>query len=146
MYEHISGLELADRGDISDELEINVLIGSDHYWRIVTGIVSRGTHGPIAIETRLGRVLSGPIGETSQDGMTANLIAACFTHTLKIEAFTVEENLETELRKFWELEALGILKDEQSVYEKFVQQISFKDGRYEVQLPWKESHSLLPDN
>ena len=52
-YEHLSGLELADLGSVTGELEIDVLIGSDHYWRLVTGRVSRGVSGPTALETRL---------------------------------------------------------------------------------------------
>ena len=59
-YEHFSGLELADLGSITGELEIDVLIGSDHYWRLVTGRVSRGVSGPTTVEIRLGWVLSGP--------------------------------------------------------------------------------------
>ena len=40
VYEHLSGLELADSGSITGELEIDILIGSDHYWRLVTGSVT----------------------------------------------------------------------------------------------------------
>ena len=65
---------------------------------------------------------------------------------MRVDASTEQECLERELKGFWELESLGILKDEQSVYDSFVQQISFKQGRYEVHLFWKDSHPLLPDN
>lgn len=41
---------------------------------------------------------------------------------------------------------MGIRSDECSVYESFTQMISFKLGRYEVNLPWKENHPQLPDN
>lgn len=44
------------------------------------------------------------------------------------------------------LESLGILKQERSVHENFESTITFKDGRYEVNLPWKEQHQILPDN
>ena len=30
--------------------------------------------------------------------------------------------------------------------EEFQEKIQFKHGRYEVLLPWKEKHSVLPDN
>ena len=33
-----------------------------------------------------------------------------------------------------------------SVYEKFGESIRFSDGRYEVQLPWKQAHPTIPDN
>ena len=50
------------------------------------------------------------------------------------------------LRKFWELESLGILKEEHPVQHQFSQRIKFDQGRYEVHLPWKDSHIHLPDN
>ena len=37
------------------------------------------------------------------------------------------------------------MKDEPSVYDKFVQQISFDSQRYHVSLPWKNTPPL-PDN
>ena len=44
------------------------------------------------------------------------------------------------------MESLGILKYEKSVHESFTQQICMRERRYEVHLPWKESHPPLPDN
>ena len=38
-----------------------VLIGSDHYWQLVTSTMVRGADGPVAIHTRLGWVLTGPV-------------------------------------------------------------------------------------
>ena len=75
-----------------------------------------------------------------------NFVATHTTHSLKVDTFAEQESLDAGLKRFWELDSLGILKNEQSVYEKFTQQISLKQGRYEVHLPWKESHPPLPDN
>lgn len=50
------------------------------------------------------------------------------------------------LRSFWDLESLGIKAEEQSVYEQFTASIQFLDGRYEVPLPWKDPHPVLPNN
>ena len=62
---HLSGLELADElADWADQgsiLEVDILIGSDYYWNIVIGAVSKGAYGPTAIHTKLRWVLSGPI-------------------------------------------------------------------------------------
>jgi len=38
------------------------------------------------------------------------------------------------LKNFWELESLGILPAEPSVYDTFKQSIKFDDGRYEVRM------------
>ena len=58
----------------------------------------------------------------------------------------METSLDKQLSKFWDLESLGIAKDEPPVYNKFVQQITFDGRRYEVRLPWKDNHPPLPDN
>ena len=140
-YDHLLGLELADSAGVDDVLEVDVLIGSDLYWTLATGRVLRGRSGPMAIHTKVGWVLSGP---TDRRETTANLTLTA-THALRIDTFPVER-LDDELRRFWELEALGIMKDESSVYEKFIQQVSFNGQRYQVKLPWKENHPPLPDN
>ena len=46
------------------KLEVDMLIGADHYWDLVTGAVYKNKGGPTAIQTRLGWVLSGPIAVT----------------------------------------------------------------------------------
>ena len=51
-----------------------------------------------------------------------------------------------QLREFWELESLGIVKSDNSVHDMFKKYVSFKEGRYEVSLAWKEFHDPLPDN
>ena len=48
------GLELADSSDAEDVLEVDVLIGSDVYWRLVTGRMRRGRTGPTVIQTKSG--------------------------------------------------------------------------------------------
>ena len=142
-HDHLLGLELADSADASDVLEVDVLIGSDCYWSLVTGRVIRGDNGPTAIHTKVGWVLSGPV---DQPEVTTNLTFMT-THVLKIETCpTMEGNLDDHLKRFWELESLGVTDDETSVYEKFVQQIKHNGQRYEVSLPWKEHHPLLPDH
>jgi hypothetical protein len=142
-YDHLIGLELADSADISDALEVDVLIGSDWYWRLATGQVIRGDVGPTAIHTKVGWILSGPADHLD---VAVNLILTS-THTLKIEIDpSMEPALDKRLKRFWDLESLGILPEETSVYERFVQKIKFEGSRYEVCLPWKECHPPLPDH
>ena len=50
------------------------------------------------------------------------------------------------LKNFWELESLGILPAEPSVYDNFKQSIKFDDGRYEVCLPWRSEETRPPSN
>jgi hypothetical protein len=108
--------------------------------------VVKGESGPTAMNTKLGWVLSGPIERSTVSHEPVTNLAC--THVLKCAANPLRDGagLDNEIKKFWELEALGIQPEEASVYEEFTNTISRKDGRYEVQLPWKHSHPVLPDN
>ena len=66
-YAHLSDLQLADEFGMPKG-EINVLIGSNCYWSLVTGEVVKVEEGPVAVHSKLGWLLSGPIdsGETHQ--------------------------------------------------------------------------------
>ena len=143
-YSHLRGLELADPVVDGSDLEINILIGSDHYWKVVTGRVVRGESRPIAIETRLGWILSGPSQEV--ESTVINFAATHSSRLLRLNSVTDDEDLDAGLKKFWDLESLGILKEEHPVRELFSQRITFENGRYQVHLPWKQSHPPLPDN
>ena len=71
-YRHLADLDLTHFSWVSDELQIDALIGSDHYWQLVTGIVIQVEGGPTAIHTYLGGVLSGPMSDaTAQQTMLA---------------------------------------------------------------------------
>ena len=76
MFPYLSKLELAD---VEGEFDIDVLIGSDLYWRLVTGRVVRGENGPTAIETVFGWVLSGPVD------MAPEAFVLTSTHMLRID-------------------------------------------------------------
>ena len=140
---HLSGIDLADYSDGHESLEVDILIGSDQYWDLVTGETRRGNYGPVAICTKLGWVLSGPTASTTTYVPDACLVA----HTLRVDGLSSRlQQLENRIKSFWELESFGISDSEHSVYDDFGSSIQLVDGRYEVQLPWKEGHPALTDN
>ena len=115
-------------------------------WELTTGEIRRGNTGPVAIGAKLGWVLSGPGLSMPTQLSATNLIT---THILTVGARPLNDyDLNETLCSFWELESLGIrsVKAEKSIHDKFKEEISFKDGRYEVSLPWKEMHDPLLDN
>ena len=142
MYKHLQHLKLADFTSGENDSEVDILIGSDEYWKIVTGKIRQGDGGPTAVHTKLGWVLSGPTkGQTNMTGHN-NLVA---THVLKCTSHpNYEDPLCGELRKFWDLESIGIKN--QSVHEEFLENISYENNHYTVNLPWKSTHPNLPDN
>ncbi|GFV12330.1 integrase catalytic domain-containing protein [Trichonephila clavipes] len=62
-----------------------------------------------------------------------------------------DSDLNTTLRSFWELESIGVKKENCNSEEDvslgvFKQRVHFKNGRYEVELAWKRDSVELSDN
>ena len=144
IYDHLSHLELADASDGSTPMEVDLLIGSDYYWQLMTGEIRCGEDGPVALHTKFGWVLSDPTAAASQEMSAVNLIT---THILQVgwEPDCLKK-LYDRLHSFWNLESLGVSVEEDPLLEEFNNNIHFKEGRYEVSLPWRGSHAPLPMN
>ena len=138
-YPHLKGIWFSDVCKEKEELEIDILIGSDYLWSFQTGSTRRGKAGdPVAVETELGWVLSGPL--RMQEAGSASVLQVNFAgQTSDIES------LERNVQKLWSFEALGI-NEKDKVHEEFLDSINFTGNRYSVKLPWKEGHDKLPDN
>ena len=145
-YEHLRELPLADRAG-GGVLPVSILIGADYYWSLVEGTLVRGAPWePVALATKLGFVLSGPTVVMCDD-VHANTVNLTATHVLKVESsVTNHDDLTSELKKFWDYESFGIHDNNATLYAKFVNEVEFVEGRYQVRLPFKEDHDLLPDN
>ena len=65
-YAHLKCLDLADSGNLRRG-DIDVLIGSDYYWQVVTGEIANGDSGPVAMSSIFGWLLSGPVDFPSID-------------------------------------------------------------------------------
>ena len=138
-FKHLKGLNLADSGKGG---EIDLLLGSDVYWDLMTGNVSQGLPGEVVgVETKFGWVLNGPvIGDSSSTWV--NVVNS--THVVFA---TADQCLEESVKRFWDNESIGIKEKEVSVYDKFSETIHMnKEHRYEVRLPFKEDHPQIHDN
>ncbi|GFS93208.1 integrase catalytic domain-containing protein [Trichonephila clavipes] len=115
----------------SENCEISLLIGSDFYWSL-THRIKRLDSSLVAVETSLGWSLQGKCDERS-DCTSVHLV------------HSEDESISTELRRFWEIESLGILdkgsmtlgNGDEEILSEFDKSVNFVDGRYRVNLPWK---------
>ena len=128
-YEHIKNLFLSDFADDPD-MSIDILIGGDYYWSFMSGKIIRGENGetPVALQTRIGWVLSGPYSCPHRED-TRSLF------TVSLNA-SVENHLEETLRRFWEVESI----DSDGVLNQFNTDVEFNGERYVVKLPFKPHH------
>lgn len=58
-YPQLRYLELADHSEPGQE-SIDILIGSDYYWDLVTNEIIQGEYGPTAVNSKFGWLISGP--------------------------------------------------------------------------------------
>ena len=63
---HLQDLPLADECD-EPRKEVDMLIGSNFYWSFVTGDVVKSSERPVAVGSKLGWLLSGPIDSHKTD-------------------------------------------------------------------------------
>ena len=99
-------LGLADNRKFNDK-EIDLLIGADIYWQIVTGETRKDDNsGLIAINSGLGWLISGPIKDGNKKSSSVNVTTS---HVLKIECEERNDtNLVDHLHKLWNLDTIGI--------------------------------------
>ena len=141
VFPMLQSLDLSDIGEKSGEIDL--LIGADYYWSVVDGETKRcGNDGLVAVNSRLGWVLSGPYQWKNPDAEAVNLI----THVLNVQCYEEEKLLSAQVEKFYHLDTIGIAENEMSVYERFLTDVKFEDRRYKVQLPFKEDFPMVEDH
>lgn len=149
-YQHLSEITLSesvcDNQQLSD-VHVHVLIGSDHYWDVVTGETRRGERGPVAMSTVLGWTLSGPVDHVTSCKQSVNMLSS--THVLKVQSIDIntefDHELNSKLEQFWNLESIEIDTTTDPIMESFNDNVVYRDKQYEVALPWKEMHDPWPD-
>ncbi|CAG9126253.1 unnamed protein product [Plutella xylostella] len=116
---------------------IDMLIGADYFWDLLEEGKIRLANGPFLQNTKLGWIISGPIYNSTH-------------HDSQVHCnFT--EAIDTQLRKFWEIEDLpGFIDarsdDEKACEEHFIKTTTRDEqGRFCVQIPFKESPDKLGD-
>ena len=127
-------------------MPIDCLLCADNCWQFLEGSVIQAEFpGPVAVLSKFGWLLSGPVNVQGNNHLSTNLIS---THVLKTESFVVTQDatLKEELSKFWNYETLGMKGEEPASHDSFADQVKFRNGKYEVVLPFKEVHEVIPDN
>ncbi|GFV00143.1 integrase catalytic domain-containing protein [Trichonephila clavipes] len=119
--------------------KIDVLLGAEIFYELLRpGQIYCGDSRLLLQNTVFGYVVSGSVGDEVRDNnIHCGLIR--------------DSDLNTTLRSFWELESIGVKNEncsseEDVSFEMFKQRVHFKNGRYEVELPWKRDSNELSDN
>ena len=146
IYLCLSELELANYSQKSSHNTIDVLVGSDFYWILVTGEILKTGNGPVSICIKLGWLLSGPANHTVKNDITHTQILFVNSPFSEFE----EDRLLTAVKRFWEVELVGTCEKEKIYHqddsEPFLRNLAFKDNHYDVSLPWMRDPSDVPSH
>ena len=125
------------------------MIGADYVYNFLLNHVVRGEQplSPVAILTRFGFVLSGPVQIPAHNTCSSNVTVA---HVLNIGAVIQDSSVDVNerLKTFWQCENLGVKDDKTPLQfgDLMKDKIKFDGERYEVSLPVNEERPVIPDN
>ena len=109
----------------------DMLIGSDHYWDIVIGDLKHSDTGPVAVSSKFGWLLSGPVKhQGNRVGYTvSNLVVE---NSKTVETIGDDSELDDRLHQFWDTKAIGIAKEIKSPLSQTFVNLKFDwtQGRY----------------
>jgi hypothetical protein len=165
--DHLKGLCLAHPVIEHGQFTIDLLIASDCYWEFVQDVVVRPPtdKGPVAMKTKLGYVLSGPVNSSGRvdsncvsEHAKNNTSVPPSVHVamslVSLDTSGTSDAEEFDLQRFWEIESLGIYTEEIPIKHSEVEfrlryqstMLEIKDGQFQARLPWKEEFPELPTN
>ncbi|XP_046864671.1 uncharacterized protein LOC124459195 [Xenia sp. Carnegie-2017] len=143
-YPHLMELQLSDTNILSGrktDSNIDILIGADYYFDIMTGEIIRSEGGPVVINSEFGWIITGQMndGEANSKFSNVNLIIEDYSFSKEFPLDKRELKLHECLKRFWEIESMGIKESNESQDQEFLKNIQYleDEGRYEVNLPWK---------
>nr|CAH7750757.1 unnamed protein product [Callosobruchus chinensis] len=130
----------------SEPQKIDMLIGSDVFWNIVsTEQISLSHNLPVLQNTKFGWIISGPLGFSSKNSIVCNFFDLNPVSSTEID-------IQNDLRRFWEIEEClpdqKVLSEEEIACEKhFVENTKRNEhGAFVVKLPFKDSVQKLGDS
>ena len=139
-YPHLQNLFLADFSD-DENKKVDILLGLDYYWSIVTGFTVHGKPGsPVASYTSLGWIVSG-VSKLPPSQDVSSLTTVC----LKASVHDEREGLKSFFENESVIEVDSKSKEDNVLYN-FKNDIAFNGEKYVVKLPEKTVHDFLPDN
>ena len=101
----------------------------------------KGSSGPVAISSKLGWLLSGPVvSYNDSSNIVSNLVLDIIPSNE--EVFNESKEIMEALDKFWKHELLGLLEEMPIMKEMNKNTIEYdeKQKRYQVNLPWKNEN------
>ena len=140
-YPHLQGLDLADVNNCDSHntsKAIDILIGSHYYWEVVTVSAIWEGSGPVAVSSKFGWLLSGPVcASIYRDDYIVSYMIIEGTDVGKA-VLCEPVNLVQALHHFWDVKTTDEASPGETV-DFFPMNITcdWNQVRYCIRLPWK---------
>ena len=123
--------------DVEGNVTVDVLIGLDHYWSLMTPGFIRLTDHLVLAQSVFGWILSG----SGEKVTNSSLLTQTQVVPVMWSSTQVVDDPGGEISKLWSLESVGVCCQDQAgtaeVHGKFLEELDYSDNRYTVRLPWK---------
>jgi len=134
MGKNLNGIDISNA---TVEGKIDVLIGSDIYWSIVTGEILNSFKGPVAMNSIFGWLISGSVEASQND--------------CKLRTYYSEISVKTDSPSDIKQSLKNIMgsddeEGESNTLKTFKDTIIYKNSRYTVKLPWRKGFELKDSN
>jgi len=129
-----------DSVDSKNSQVVSIVIGSNYWHHLITSAPKILSNGLGALNAKFGWTLCGPVPEVVETYLNVNI-------PTRVSCFMLSRVCD-----LWELDILGIREEQIDDVNQLVQEhFNFmvkqnEDGRYSVELPWKENPEMLPDD
>ena len=147
-------MDLSDPDVKGDQVnDIKILIGLDSYYKFFEP--PPVIEGVSVADSKVGKVITGPYHVAASTVMQENEINCTSVTVARLAVYELDDtedvNSSPPVHKLWELDAIGIKPsvyspEEVLAIDDFESSIDFKDGKYQVKLPWKSDPPELPHN
>ena len=136
-YPHLENLDLAEEYTDKSELEVSVLLGADHIWKVIKGGGKTGgdTRLPNCYKYRIRMGIKWPCWKHAKNKLSSVNLKA--TYILKVQSQTetvikFEDNvLDQQVHMLWDLETIGTI-DNDSVHDEFLRNLKFETKKLEL--------------
>lgn len=110
-------IKVADSNPYNPDLEVDILISGDFYWNFICDSFRRGDSGSIALLTKVGFDLGGPIEEVT-NSVHSDFISS---HVMKTQStiLSKNKNLQSTMKTFWANGILGTELLDNNVLKRF---------------------------
>ena len=141
-FNHLKDLQLSETKQQNEITDIDILIGLDFYYSLISGRIKRGfPSDPVVVESVFGWIICGPTSKAKTNKHTTTT-----NYTVRPTMRINNKTLNSQLTKLWEVDSSRTFENEVFNFKTFTDLLKFDGKNYVTKLPFKNTEDWIPDN